>query len=276
MSLAFHCLPESDGSGILHQKKGVEGPGLWIRYAWTSPSWCAPSRRSKSSWPQTARLYLKKIIKKLNFLKKFKVKLSVTEHTALCLPYFKAWLQVSDFLSCSQLCLSKWIPGEPGARLPSAHCSTVSWSLCPSCSCSWAVFPVCSPLPRSQILPLNVLGSTPENGQPTSASRSNTWSSPCLKEHKCNCRKKTEKKILFVTKGMKDPTLNLMTSPALTAVQSHSWCEMEMTSNDRLDTLLHVPRHGWCCLADSTFFQAAQLCFCGSPLSSPAQGNECF
>lgn len=54
-----------------------------------------------------------KKIKKLDFLNKYKVKLSVTEHAALCLPYFKAWLQVSDFLSCSQLCLSKWIPGEP-------------------------------------------------------------------------------------------------------------------------------------------------------------------
>lgn len=64
--------------------------------------------------------------KKLNFLNKFKVKLSETEHAALCLPYFKAWLQVSDFLSCSQLCLSKWIPGEPRAWLPSAHSSAVS------------------------------------------------------------------------------------------------------------------------------------------------------
>lgn len=68
----------------------------------------------------------KKKKKKLNFLNKFKVKLSKTEHAALCLPYFKAWLQVSDFLSCSQLCLSKWIPGETRAWLPSAHSSAVS------------------------------------------------------------------------------------------------------------------------------------------------------
>lgn len=43
-----------------------------------------------------ARHHLKERKKKtVNFLNKFKVKLLVAEHAALCLPYLKAWLRVS-------------------------------------------------------------------------------------------------------------------------------------------------------------------------------------
>jgi len=42
--------------------------------------------------------------------------------------------------------------------------------------------------------------------------RGDTRSTPFLQEHKRNQGKKQEKKILFVTKGMKGPPLKLLTS----------------------------------------------------------------
>lgn len=168
-----------------------------------------PEEDQKASDLQQPGLTWEKIKKTLNFLNKFKVKLSVTEHAALCLPYFRTWLQVSDFLSCSQQCLSKWISGEPRAWLLSAHSSAISWSLCPRWSCSWAVLPVFSPLPSSQIFPLTVLSST--KGSLILLLEVTLDPVPALRNTNI-IGVKWRKRILLVTKGMKDPPLNLMSS----------------------------------------------------------------
>lgn len=75
----------------------------------------------------------KKKKKTFNFLNKFKVKLLVAEcyisniRTGCSLPTLFQGLAVSQWcLSCSQLCLSKSIPGEPQAWQLSAHTSAVS------------------------------------------------------------------------------------------------------------------------------------------------------
>lgn len=67
-----------------------------------------------------------------------------------------------------------------------------------------------------------------------------TWSSLCLKEHKHKRGgKKKKKKVLFVTKGMKDHSLNqLLHYNTDQSYSSYSWHETEMTSNEGVEAVL--------------------------------------